>query len=75
MRIAAAIRVDRHPAGPRVYLAGVRVHHGTAGLAAIVSYPVHRRRSVLAAGLAALAHDFQDFPFRDCDNHERKRTP
>jgi hypothetical protein len=72
MRIAAAIRVDRHPCGPRVYAAGFRVHHGTTGLAAIVSYPIHRRRAILLGGLLALAHDFRDFPFRDCDNHDRK---
>lgn len=75
MRVAAAIRVDRHPAGPRTYLAGFRVHHGTAGIAAIVSYPAHRSRAILAAGTLALIHDLQDFPFRDCDNHNRKVRP
>jgi hypothetical protein len=39
------LHVRRHPLGPRVYVAGVRVHECWAGLAA-----------ALAIGLAAAAH-------------------
>jgi hypothetical protein len=69
----SAIRIDRHESGPRVYVAGIRVHHGSAGILAIAAaaIPAPRpiRRAILLAGLAALAHDRKDFPFRDTDNH------
>lgn len=63
------IRIDRHPNGPRVYLAGLRVHHGSAGLllGVIATLTGHRR---LAAGVTTLVvHDAADFPWRDRDNH------
>lgn len=60
------IRVDRHPKGPRVYVAGRRVHHGTAALATLA---VSRNRKVRLVAYAALLHDIRDFPFRDTDNH------
>jgi hypothetical protein len=61
--------VVRHPYGPRVYLAGWRIHHGSFGLAlALTAVAVHRRRVALI-GLALIAHDARDFPFRDRDNH------
>lgn len=59
----------RHPHGPRLYLRGRRVHHGTVGLAvAAIAFLVHQPR-LAAVGLAMLAHDAGDFPWRDCDNH------
>lgn len=68
------IRVVRHAHGPRLYLVGRRVHHGSAGLlAAAVSYRLRRHRAArvaLLVGLSAAAHDARDFPFRDIDNHE-----
>ena len=64
-----AVRIDRHERGPRVYLAGLRIHHGTAGIVAILTFPLTRRRAILLAGIVALAHDRKDFPFRDTDNH------
>jgi hypothetical protein len=61
--------VVRHPHGPRVYLAGRRIHHGSVGLAlAAAAVAVHRPRVALI-GLALVAHDARDFPFRDRDNH------
>lgn len=62
-------RVVRHPHGPRLYVAGVRVHHGSAALALAVAAVVARRPRVAAAALIAVAHDARDFPWRDCDNH------
>lgn len=64
-----AIRIDHHPNGPRLYVAGRRVHHGLAGgLAALALLRTNHRR--LALGVAAFAAtDWRDFPFRDCDNH------
>lgn len=70
------IRVLRHPSGPRVYVAGLRLHHGTVGVALIVGGATVRRRAKVAAAAAAagallLAHrrEYRDFPFRDTDNH------
>ena len=63
------VRVARHPSGPRLYVAGCRVHHGSAGLAAIAAAAILRRRPLAIVGLAALAHDRRDFPFRDSNNH------
>lgn len=69
MRVSATVRIARHPNGPRVYVVGFRLHHGASGIAAIATYPLHRSRAVLAAGIAALVHDFRDFPFTDNNNH------
>ena len=61
--------VIRHPRGPRVYVAGLRIHHGSAGLAAaLVGLAVGSPPLVIAA-VVAVAHDGADFPWRDCDNH------
>jgi hypothetical protein len=58
-----------HPCGPRLYLAGRRVHHGTAGIAlAALALFAHQPRFA-ALGVAMIAHDAGDFPWRDCDNH------
>ena len=63
------IRVARHPNGPRVYVCGLRVHHGSGGaLLATVALVAHRRRVALALGLWALS-DVRDFPFTDHNNH------
>ena len=63
------LNIDHHPHGPRLYVAGRRVHHGLAGgIAALALLSTNHRR--LALGLAAYAAtDWRDFPFRDCDNH------
>jgi hypothetical protein len=69
MRLTATVAITRHPNGPRVYVGGLRLHHGTAGIVAIAAYPLTRNRALLLAGIAALAHDFRDFPFTDNHNH------
>lgn len=61
------MNVIRHPNGPRVYVAGRRVHHG---LAALIALPFcGRSRALRLVAVTALAHDIRDFPFRDIDNH------
>ena len=66
--LSPVLRLDRHPAGPRLYVAGRRVHHGSAG--AIGALTLARRHPLLGAICVALLwHDRRDFPFRDCDNH------
>lgn len=62
------IRVRNHPRGPRLYLAGRRMHHGPAfGLAALFTWKRYRALAIACAAYAAT--DWRDFPFRDCDNH------
>jgi hypothetical protein len=61
--------VVRHPWGPRLYVAGLRVHHGSAGVA-IGMLGLARRDPLLGlAGLAMVIDDLSDFPWRDRDNH------
>lgn len=66
------IRVERHPWGRRLYVAGRRVHHGPLyALLAAASY----RRSHRAGWIFLLVSltDARDFPFRDTDNHRPRR--
>lgn len=63
--------VVRHPDGPRVYVAGVRIHHGSAGCALALAALARRDLLLAAAGIALVADDLADFPWRDCDNHAR----
>lgn len=65
---ARAIRVTREPTGPRVYVAGVRVHHGATGAILVAVGARARYRPAVLLGCLLLAHDWRDFPFRDCDN-------
>lgn len=60
------IRVEQHPTGPRVYVAGRRLHHG---MTALITLAVAKNRKVRLVAYAALLHDIRDFPFRDIDNH------
>jgi hypothetical protein len=61
--------VVRHPWGPRIYVAGRRVHHGSAGVAIGLLGLVSRNPLLGVAGLAMVADDISDFPWRDSDNH------
>lgn len=67
--LPAMLRIYRHPSGPRVYLLGARVHHGAAGIGAAAALAALGRPALALAALAIAAHDWRDFPFRDCDNH------
>jgi hypothetical protein len=61
--------VVRHPRGPRVYVAGRRLHHGATGCGLAIAGATTHRRLVAALGLALVVHDVRDFPWRDRDNH------
>ena len=61
--------VIHHPRGPRVYVAGLRIHHGSAGLAVAAAGIVVGNPILMIAGAIAVAHDWRDCPWRDCDNH------
>lgn len=63
------IRIHKHPLGPRLYVGGLRVHHGPAfGLAAGVAW-MSRHRGLAMACAAWAATDWRDFPFTDTCNH------
>lgn len=49
------ITITRHPTGPRLHIAGHRIHHGPTGLL------------IAAIGLAIAAHDHKDWPWRPKD--------
>jgi hypothetical protein len=61
--------IVRHPYGPRVYVVGVRVHHGSAGCALALVGLARRDLLLIAAGIAMVVDDLGDFPWRDRDNH------
>jgi hypothetical protein len=63
-----------HPSGPRLYVRGVRVHHGSAGCALALAGVARREPLVALAGLAMVIDDLADFPWRDCDNHQPRRA-
>lgn len=63
------IRVVAHKRGPRLYVFGFRMHHGTGGaILAAGALAAKRRRLALTLALWA-ATDFRDFPFTDHHNH------
>lgn len=56
------LAIERHEDGPRLYVLGQRVHHGTTGLAIVGLCAMLRgkaRRGILV-GLLAMAHDRKD---------------
>lgn len=69
------IAVDRHPKGPRLYVGGLRVHHGLTGAALAAAGAKARRRPIgralIVLGATLIAHDRKDFPFSPFDNHDR----
>lgn len=53
------VRVVSYPQGPRVWIAGQRVHHGATGCALLA---LARKRPLLAvAGALLVAHDRRDW--------------
>jgi hypothetical protein len=61
--------IVRHPWGPRVYLLGRRVHHGSAGCVIGALGLAFGDPLLSLAGIGMVAHDIRDFPWRDGDNH------
>ena len=61
--------VVRHPWGPRLYVGGIRVHHGSAGCALGIAALVARSPWLTLLALALVLHDACDFPWRESDNH------
>lgn len=46
------MKLIKHPNGPRLYIATLRIHHGLTGVL------------LTTTGLALLIHDRHDWPFR-----------
>lgn len=70
------VRIIRHERGPRVYVIGLRCHHGATGAAALAlgaalrgHAPRALTRGAAAVGALLLWHDRADFPFTDKCNH------
>jgi hypothetical protein len=64
------VRIDKHENGPRVYLAGKRLHHGTVGLGlTVTALKIKKLRPLALVGLAMIYHDRHDFPWTDKNNH------
>jgi nucleotide-binding universal stress UspA family protein len=60
------LRIDRAPDGPRLYLGGLRIHHGLTG--ELLALDGVRRRGPIGAveaavGALLLTDDWRDFPF------------
>ncbi|MBA2348172.1 MAG: hypothetical protein H0V81_07745 [Solirubrobacterales bacterium] len=65
------IAIDRHPNGPRLYVQGLRIHHGLTGAvlfaSSLLARPSRQRRALRACALAMIAEDGHDFPWRLID--------
>jgi hypothetical protein len=66
-----AVAIERHPSGPRLYLRGLRVHHGLSGTLVCLAALGAGRRTAAVLGLCLAAHDAADFPW---PLHEGRRT-
>jgi hypothetical protein len=63
------VRIVNNPHGPRLYVFGLRLHHGVYGsMLAAVAYAARRRRVAACFAIYA-ATDWRDFPFTDKCNH------
>lgn len=62
MTTARLVHVQRHPAGPRLWIAGQRVHHGATGCALMLAALRLRRhrRGLAVAGLLLVTDDRHD---------------
>ena len=68
--LSAAVRLERHPLGPRLYIAGVRLHEVVVGIALLalaltlsvthLGLPVHLTGAAWVAGTWMLAKDWRD---------------
>jgi hypothetical protein len=58
-----AVAIERHPRGPRLYVRGLRVHHGLSGALVCLAALAGGRRPAALLGLCLAAHDAADFPW------------
>lgn len=54
------VRVVRHPSGPRLYVASLRVHHGLTGCVLTALGAARKQRALVVAGWVLMAHDAHD---------------
>ncbi len=63
------VKVASNPRGPRVYIVGKRVHHGSGGaLLALAALKMRQRKVAALLAIWAIT-DWRDFPFTDACNH------
>lgn len=55
------VTVRSYPEGPRVWVAGQRVHHGASGLGLAAAALAFRRHRLCLAALAVVVHDLHDW--------------
>lgn len=55
------VSVRRYPQGPRVWIVGQRVHHGSVGVVLCASLLSRRARALALVGLILAAHDAHDW--------------
>jgi len=55
------VKVLRPPSGPRVYVLGLRLHHGLSGALLVSMGLIRRDRRLVGAGLAMVVHDRADY--------------
>lgn len=57
------ISVAYRPGSCRLYVAGLRCHHGLSGLAIALIGVLTRNRALFLVGCLAVAHDWKDYPW------------
>ena len=58
------MRIEHHPNGPRLYVHGLRLHHGLTGSVLLLAGVAGHLRTVTLAGALLVADDLHDFPWR-----------
>lgn len=56
--MARLVYIRGYPEGPRVWIAGQRIHHGATGL--VLAAVLRRRHRLALLALAAVVHDLHD---------------
>lgn len=59
----AVVEVRRGRRSCRVYVCGLRIHHGLTGVGLLVAGLATGSRRVFTAGAVMVAHDWADRPF------------
>jgi hypothetical protein len=57
------VTVARKPGSVKVYVAGLRLHHGITGIVVAGAGLALRRRRMFLLGCAITAHDWRDWPW------------
>lgn len=58
------LRIEHHPNGPRVYVLGLRLHHGLTAAVVVVGALATHHHAIAALAGVAMIEDLHDFPWR-----------